>query len=200
MKNGLYELINCNFDKAFISINQTIAIITKILFERKYFIFMIFELMHQRFDHLKIYKLKNLHLYAHEMNQFKILKDFDCNVCDVMKMIKIINKKSYIKITISAAKMHIDFWNKFFIDNIKKGYVYFVSFIDKTIERAMIRFIVFKIEIHNFLIHEIKHLLIENKKSMMCIYIDNALKYKIIEKELRDMNIYMKFIIIYIVY
>ena len=64
----------------------------------------------------------------------------------------------------------------------------------------MIRFIAFKIEIHDFLIHEIKHLLIKKKKSMMCIHIDNALKYKIIEKELRDMNVYMKFIFIYIAY
>ena len=34
----------------------------------------------------------------------------------------------------------------------------------------------------------------------MCIHINNALKYKIIEKELRDINVYMKFISIYIVY
>ena len=64
----------------------------------------------------------------------------------------------------------------------------------------MIRFIVFKIEIHNFLIHEIRYLLIENKKLIICIRINNALKYKIIEKELRDMNVYMKFVFIYIAY
>ena len=64
----------------------------------------------------------------------------------------------------------------------------------------MIRPIAFKIEIHNFLIHEIKHLLIEDKKSMMCIHINNALKYKIIEKELRDINVYIKFTSIYIAY
>ena len=64
----------------------------------------------------------------------------------------------------------------------------------------MIRFIAFKIEIHDFLIHEIKHLLIEDKKSIMCIRINNALKYKIIKKKLRDINVYIKFIFIYIVY
>ena len=53
--------------------------------------------------------MKNLHFYVYEMNQFEVLKDFDCDVCDVMKMIKIINKKFRVKITISAAKMHIDF-------------------------------------------------------------------------------------------
>ena len=78
--------------------------------------------------------------------------------------------------------------------------MYFVSFINEIIKRAMIRFIVFKIEIHDFLIHEIRYLLIENKKSIMYIRINNALKYKIIEKELRDMNIYIKFIFIYIAY
>ena len=78
--------------------------------------------------------------------------------------------------------------------------MYFVSFIDKVIKRAMIRLIVFKIEIHDFLIHEIKHLLIKNKKSIMCIRIDNALKYKVIEKKLRDINVYIKFIFIYIAY
>ena len=64
----------------------------------------------------------------------------------------------------------------------------------------MIQFIVFKTEIHGFLIYEIRHLLIEEKKSIMCIRINNALKYKIIKKELRDMNVYMKFIFIYIAY
>ena len=105
-----------------------------------------------------------------------------------------------MKITISTTRMHIDFWNKFFINNIKKEYVYFVSLIDETIKWTMIRFIAFKTEIHNFLIHEIRHLLIEDKKLIMCIRIDNALKYKVIEKKLRDMNVYIKFIITYIAY
>ena len=109
IKNNLYKLIDYNFDKAFISINRIIVIIIKILSERKHFIFITFELIYQRFNHLKAYKLKNLHLYAHKMNRFEILKDFDCDVCDVTKMIKIINKKSHIKITISTIKMHIDF-------------------------------------------------------------------------------------------
>ena len=78
--------------------------------------------------------------------------------------------------------------------------MYFISFIDKIIKRTIIRFIAFKIEIHGFLIHEIKHLLIKDKKSIIYIYINNVLKYKIIEKELRDINIYIKFIFIYIVY
>ena len=64
----------------------------------------------------------------------------------------------------------------------------------------MIRFIAFKIKIYDFLIHEIKHLLIKDKKSIIYIYINNVLKYKIIEKELRDINIYIKFIFIYIAY
>ena len=64
----------------------------------------------------------------------------------------------------------------------------------------MIRSIAFKIEIHNFLIYEIKHLLIKNKKSIICIHINNILKYKIIEKELRDMSVYIKFIFTYIAY
>ena len=75
-----------------------------------------------------------------------------------------------------------------------------MSFINKTIKRAIIRFIAFKIEIHNFLIHEIKYLLTKNKKSIIYIYINNALKYKIIEKKLRDINVYIKFIFIYIAY
>ena len=78
--------------------------------------------------------------------------------------------------------------------------MYFVSFINKIIERAMIRPIAFKIEIHGFLIYEIRHLLTKDKKLIICIRINNALKYKIIEKELRDINIYIKFIIIYIAY
>ena len=34
----------------------------------------------------------------------------------------------------------------------------------------------------------------------MCIRINNILKYKIIEKELRDISVYIKFIFIYIAY
>ena len=109
MKNNLYKLIECNFDKAFISINRIIAIITKVLFERKHFIFMTFELMHQRFNYSRVYKLKNLHFHIHKVNRFEILEDFDYDVYDVMKIIKIINKKSRIKITISIIKIYIDF-------------------------------------------------------------------------------------------
>ena len=109
MKNDFYELTNCNSDKIFITNNQIIVIIIKILFKRKYFISMTFELMHQRFDYLKAYRLKNLHFYAYKMNRFKILKDFDYDVYDVTKMIKIINKKPRVKIIISEIKMHIDF-------------------------------------------------------------------------------------------
>ena len=78
--------------------------------------------------------------------------------------------------------------------------MYFVSFINKIIKRAMIRPIAFKIEIHDFLIHEIRHLLIKDKKSIIYIRINNALKYKVIKKKLRDINVYIKFIFIYIAY
>ena len=78
--------------------------------------------------------------------------------------------------------------------------MYFVSLIDEIIKRTIIRLIVFKIEIHDFLIHEIKYLLTKEKKSIMCIRINNILKYKIIEKKLRDINVYIKFIFIYIAY
>ena len=81
----------------------------KILFKRKYFIFMTFELIYQRFDYSRVYKLKNLHFYTHKMNRFKILKDFDCDVYDVIKIIKIINKKLRMKITILITKIYIDF-------------------------------------------------------------------------------------------
>ena len=53
--------------------------------------------------------MKNLHLYIHKVNRFEILKDFDYNVYNVIKMIKIINKKFYIKITILITKIYIDF-------------------------------------------------------------------------------------------
>ena len=46
IKNDSYELIDCNFDKAFVSINRIITIITKILFERKHFIFITFKLIY----------------------------------------------------------------------------------------------------------------------------------------------------------
>ena len=65
--------------------------------------------MHQRFNYSKIYKLKNLHLYIYEMNRFEILKNFNYDVFDITKMIKIINKKPRIKITILITKMYIDF-------------------------------------------------------------------------------------------
>ena len=70
---------------------------------------MIFELMHQRFNYLKIYKLKNLYFHTHEVNRFKILKYFNCDVYDFIKIIKIINKKFRVKIIILVIKMHIDF-------------------------------------------------------------------------------------------
>ena len=77
--------------------------------------------------------------------------------------------------------------------------MFFISLINKIIERTKLRFIAFKIKIYNFLIHEIKYLLIENKKSIIYIYINNALKYKIIKKKLYNININVKFTI-YIAY
>ena len=68
------------------------------------------------------------------------------------------------------------------------------------IKRAIIRSIAFKIKIYNFLIHEIRYLLIKNKKLIIYIRINNALKYKIIEKKLCDISVYIKFIFIYITY
>ena len=109
IKNDLYELTDCNFNKTFIINDRTIAIIMKVLFKRKHFILITFKLMYQRLDHSRAYRLKNLHLYTHKMNRFEILKDFDYDVCDVTKMIKIINKKPYVKTTIFETKMHIDF-------------------------------------------------------------------------------------------
>ena len=64
----------------------------------------------------------------------------------------------------------------------------------------MIRLIAFKIEIHGFLTYEIRYLLIKDKKSIIYIRINNALKHKIIEKELRDMSVCIKFIFIYTAY
>ena len=48
------------------------------------------------------------------MNRFKILKDFNYDVCDVTKIIKIINKKFYIKITISIIKEYLNAYIKCF--------------------------------------------------------------------------------------
>ena len=55
------------------------------------------------------------------MNRFEILKDFDCDVYDVTKMIKIINKKSHIKITILIIKIYIIFKINFLLIILKEN-------------------------------------------------------------------------------
>ena len=75
--------------------------------------------------------------------------------------------------------------------------MYFILFINKIIKYAIIRLIAFKIEIYNFLIHEIRHLLIENKKLIIYIRINNTLKYKIIEKITRYKCLYKIYFYIY---
>ena len=57
------------------------------------------------------------------MNQFKISKDFDYDVYNVIKIIKIINKKSYIKITILIIK-YISIFKTNFLSIISKKNIY----------------------------------------------------------------------------
>ena len=64
--------------------------------------------MYQRFDYSKIYQLKILYFYIYKVNRFEILKDFDYDVCDVIKIIKIINKKFRMKIIVPEAKLYIN--------------------------------------------------------------------------------------------
>ena len=78
--------------------------------------------------------------------------------------------------------------------------MFFVSLIDKTIKLTKLRSIAFKTKFHDFLIYKIKYLLIEDKNLIICIRINNALKYKVIEKILHDININIKFIITYNAY
>ena len=84
-------------------------------------------------------------------------------------MIKIINKKSKIKIIILKAKMHIDFIKSYFINFIIDKYKIFITFINEIIDYIKIKFFVLKSEIKRFLIYNYKSFIMKNYRLILFI-------------------------------
>ena len=106
-RNGLYELNDCTSNKAFVTHHHMIPA-RETLPGHKNAPLTNFELMHQRLDHAGAYRLKDLHLHAHEIKEFAIPKEFQCETCNATKIIQTINKEPRTKTTIPEARMHTD--------------------------------------------------------------------------------------------
>ena len=143
------------------------------------------------------YRLKIFYLFVERVKVFDVLKNYRCDVYNAFKMIKIINKKLKIKITILKTKIYIDFVKSYFMNFIIDEYKMFITFIDEVINHAKIKPFALKNEIKGFLIYNYKSLIMENYKLMLFIRTDNAKKYIIIENELQNMSVIIKFIIAY---
>ena len=76
----------------------------------------------------------------------------------------------------------------------------FVILIDEVTEQGKLRLIEFKAKIKGFLIYKVRHLIAENRKSVIVIRIDNVKEYKSIVKELADMGVVVEFFSVYTAY
>ena len=87
----------------------------------------------------------------------------------MFKIIKIINKKSKIKITILKIKIHIDFIKLYFVNFIINEYKIFITFINKIIDYIKIKSFVLKNEIKIFLIYNYKSFIMKNHRLILFI-------------------------------
>ena len=113
--------------------------------------------------------MKNFHLFVEGVKIFDVLKNYRCDVYDAFKIIRIINKKLKIKITILEIKIHIDFVKSYFMGFIIDKYKIFITFIDEIINRVEIKLFVSKSEIKRFLIYNCKSFIMKNYKLILFI-------------------------------
>ena len=144
--------------------------------------------------------MKNFHLFVEGVKIFDVSKNYQCDVYDAFKIIKIINKKSKIKIIVSETKMHTDFVGSYFVNFIIDEYKMFMTFIDEAIDRAKAKFFASKNEVKGFLIHNCKSFIMKNHRLMLFVRTNNAKKYIVIENELQIMSVIIKFITAYYQY
>ena len=144
-----------------------------------------------------MYRLKNFHLFVKGVKVFDVLKNYRYNVCDAFKMIKIINKKSRIKIIISKIKIYIDFIELYSINSIIDKYKMFIMFINKIIDYVEIKLFVSKSEVKKFLIYNYRSFIMKNYRLILFIRTNNVKKYIVIKNELQNMSVIIKFIIVY---
>ena len=81
-----------------------------------------------------------------------------------------------------------------------KKYKYYIFLIDEATKKTILRLVVSKIEIRLFLIYEIRKILLKDKRIVIVVRLNNAKKYEATKSKLRDIDIELKFIIIYIIY
>ncbi len=183
-KNGLYELIDCQSERAFAARNTASD----------------FELMHQRLGHAGSYRLKDLHLHAQGIEEFTVPEDFQCDTCDATKLIRTINREPSVKTTVPGARLHTDFWGPYPTGSIIGGCKTFVGLMDEATGKADVRPVTSKSEIKGFLVHSVRILIVEEKKPVVVIRTDNAQEYKTTETELASMGVAVEFASTYTAY
>ena len=198
-KNGLYELNDSTSERVFVSQEQE-ALADNEAPEQRRPPPAGFELMHQRLGHAGTYRLKDLHLHANGVEDFTVPKDFQCDTCDSTKMIQTINREPRTKTTVPGARLHTDFWGPYPTGSIINGCKQFVDLIDEATGRARIRPITSKTEIRSFLIHEVRYLIVEEKRPVVVIRTDNAKEYQSAERELSYMGVSVEFTSTYTAY
>lgn len=219
--DGLYELSNCDSDRALTSActvsDVSDAFTNSEITERVYMrapevnveqavestnedIYKTFELMHKRLGHPGNKRLKDLHLHADGIAKFRVPKDHQCDVCDQSKMVKTINREAQAKTSIPGARMHADFWGPFPVGSIIKGCRIYTFLICEATGRATLRPIESKKEVRPFTTHSIKWLIQEDKRPVIEVRLDNAREYKAMETELWDVGVKLEFVSTYTAY
>ena len=160
----------------------------------------VFELMHQRLGHPGMHRLKDLHLHADGVRDFEVPKDFQCDVCDQAKMVKAISRDPQTKTTVPGARLHSDYWGPYPTKSIIGGCIYYVFLLDEATGEAKLRPIASKAEVRPFLVHEIRSMIVQGRRLVVVVRLDNAKEYEAAKEPLRELGVELEFVSTYTAY
>ena len=160
----------------------------------------LFELMHQRLGHPGLHRLKGLHLYAHGVEDFEVPKNFQCDVCDQAKMVKAINREPREKTTVPGARLHSDYWGPYPTKSIVGGCIYYVFLLDEATGEAVLRPIASKDEVRPFLVHNVRSMIVQGRRLVVIVRLDNAKEYQAAKESLRELGVELEFVSTYTAY
>ena len=158
------------------------------------------ELMHQRLRHPGSHRLKGLHLHAHKVEDFDVPKNFQYDICDQAKMVRAINRAPREKTTVPGARLHSDYWGPYPTKSIAGGCMYYVFLLDEATGEAVIRPIASKAEVRPFLVHQVRSMIVQGRKLVVVVRLNNAREYVAAKEPLRELGVELEFVSTYTAY
>ena len=99
-----------------------------------------------------------------------------------------------------GARLHSDYWGLYLTKSIIKGYIYYVFLLDEVIEEAILRPIKSKAEVRPFLVYQVRSMIVQGRKLVIVIRLNNAKEYEAVKEPLRELGVELEFVNIYTAY